>query len=75
LKHLSISVENVIDVLVYADQKNCFLLKEAATNFVLENSQEVLASASFESIPPSTGVMREIISLATMNRIRINLRN
>ena len=69
VKHLEISVDNVIDALVYAEEKNCFLLKEVATNFVLNNANEVLASESFEDIPESKIFVREIISLAaTSNR-------
>ncbi|KAL7532049.1 hypothetical protein ACHAXR_004401, partial [Thalassiosira sp. AJA248-18] len=34
VKHLKITVENVIDSLAFADEKNCFLLKEVATDFI-----------------------------------------
>ena len=67
VKHLKITVDNVIDTLIYADEKNCFLLKEACSNFVLENSSEVLASESFENMPDSKSITREIISLAAAN--------
>ncbi|KAL7524181.1 hypothetical protein ACHAXR_000468 [Thalassiosira sp. AJA248-18] len=66
VKHLKITVDNVIDTLAFADRKNCFLLKETATDFILSNGKEVLASESFQSIPESKSVMREIISLAAM---------
>ena len=57
----------MIDALLYADEKNCSLLKEAATNFILKNAKEVLATDSFEDIPESKSIMREIIPVATMN--------
>ena len=63
VKHLKITVDNVVDTLVYADTKNCFLLKEAGMNFVLENAKEVLASNTFESFPQSKNITREIISV------------
>ncbi|KAL7532102.1 hypothetical protein ACHAXR_004437 [Thalassiosira sp. AJA248-18] len=68
VKHLKITVENVVDTVAFADEKNCFLLKEAATSFILSNGQEVLSSDSFQGIPESKSLMREIISLATMKR-------
>ncbi|KAL7528711.1 hypothetical protein ACHAWF_002673 [Thalassiosira exigua] len=66
VKHLDLTVDTVIDNLVYADAKNCFLLKEEAMDFILKNGKEVLASKSFENMPESRGVTREIISVAMM---------
>ncbi|KAL7525513.1 hypothetical protein ACHAXR_002017, partial [Thalassiosira sp. AJA248-18] len=57
VNHLKITVENVIVTLAYADEKNCFLLKEAATNFIVKNTNDVLASDSFQSIPNSINVI------------------
>mmetsp|Transcript_10007 Transcript_10007/g.18315 ORF Transcript_10007/g.18315 Transcript_10007/m.18315 type:complete len:414 (-) Transcript_10007:164-1405(-) len=68
VKHFEMTVENVIDTLLYADDARCFLLKEVCTKFILENVKEVIASDSFESITQSTSVMREILSLASMNK-------
>jgi len=67
-KHFELTVENVIDTLLYADDTSCFLLKEVCTKFILENVKEVIASDSFESITQSTSVMKEILSLATTNK-------
>ena len=67
VKDLKITVDNVIDALVYAEEKNCFLLKEVTTNFILNNASEVLASESFDNIPESKSFVREIILVATMN--------
>ncbi|KAL7538742.1 hypothetical protein ACHAWF_006197 [Thalassiosira exigua] len=64
VKHLDLMVDNVIDNLVYADMKNCFLLKEVAMDFTLKNGKEVLASESFEDMPESKSITREIISVA-----------
>ena len=69
VKYLKITKDNVVDTLVYAEQKNCFLLKEAATNFIMNHAQEVLESDAFENIPNSASVMREMVSLiAIYNR-------
>mmetsp|Transcript_4693 Transcript_4693/g.10096 ORF Transcript_4693/g.10096 Transcript_4693/m.10096 type:complete len:404 (+) Transcript_4693:314-1525(+) len=64
-KHHTITLRNVIDTLQYADEKNCFLLKEGAMNFILNNAREVLASDSFGEMPESRSIVREIISVAT----------
>ena len=57
----------MIDSVLYAEEKNCFLLKEAATNFIVKNAQEVIASESFQNIPNSTSFVREILSLVATN--------
>ncbi|KAL7546149.1 hypothetical protein ACHAWF_009488 [Thalassiosira exigua] len=71
VKFLKITVENVIDELIYADRMHCFLLKETAIIFILKNSEAVFASKSFENnMPESWSIVREIISVAIyMNRI------
>jgi hypothetical protein len=45
------TVENVMDHLLYADSKNCALLKEAALDFMLENKVEVLKKVSLKDAP------------------------
>ncbi|KAL3767236.1 hypothetical protein ACHAW5_005247 [Stephanodiscus triporus] len=45
------SIENLLDLLLYADSMNCALLKEAATDFMLENKVEVLEKISFKDAP------------------------
>ena len=45
------SVENLLDLLLYAHSKNCALLKEAAMDFILENKVEVLENVSFNDAP------------------------
>ena len=66
-KHLKITVDNVVDTLLYADQKNCFLLKEAAMNFILKNARQVLVSESFEKICQEPSILREIREMDTTN--------
>jgi hypothetical protein len=45
------TLENVVDHLLYADSKNCALLKETAVDFMLENKVEVLKKVSMQDIP------------------------
>jgi speckle-type POZ protein len=47
----TITVDNVIDHLLYADAKNCALLKEAVMDFIVHNKKEVLQKVSFKDVP------------------------
>ena len=45
------TIDNLMDLLLYADSKNCALLKEAAIDFILENMGEVGKKISFADAP------------------------
>jgi hypothetical protein len=45
------TIDNLMDLLLYADSKNCALLKEAAIDFILENMGEVGKKISFNDAP------------------------
>ena len=66
-KYCEITLDNVIDELLYADEKNCFLMKELAMQFIMKNAKEVLETKSFEKIPESKDITREIFTLIAMN--------
>jgi hypothetical protein len=51
VKSTDITMDNVMDNLLYADAKNCALLKEAAMNFLAENSTEAYEKVSFKDVP------------------------
>jgi hypothetical protein len=51
VKRTAFSVENLLDHLLYADSKNCALLKEAAMDFMVENRGEVMNKISFKDAP------------------------
>jgi speckle-type POZ protein len=46
-----ITMDNAIDNLLYADAKNCALLKEAVLDFLAENSVEAAQNISFSDVP------------------------
>jgi len=48
---ITITTGNVVELLLYADSKNCALLKEAAMDFIAENVQEVLDQVSLKDVP------------------------
>jgi len=47
----TISVENMMDHLLYADSKNCAHLKEAVMDFIVENKFDILQKVSFKDAP------------------------
>ena len=48
---MAFSMENLMGHLLYADLKNCALLKEAIMDFMLENKGKVLEKVSFNDAP------------------------
>jgi hypothetical protein len=69
VKLLKISVGDVVETVAYAEKMNCFLLKEAAIDFIVTNANEVLASGTLMNIPESKDIIREILcSVAAMSK-------
>ncbi|KAL7543300.1 hypothetical protein ACHAWF_010520 [Thalassiosira exigua] len=65
VKSTQISLDNAIELLQYADSKNCALMKEAAVDFILENRVEVLEKVSLKDVPE--GLFPDILA-ATARR-------
>jgi hypothetical protein len=47
----TITTDNVVELLLYADSKNCALLKEAAMDFMAVNAVKVLEKVSLKDVP------------------------
>ena len=47
----TITFDNAIDNLLYADATNCALLKETVLDFIAENGSEASKKLSFEHVP------------------------
>jgi hypothetical protein len=45
------TIENVMELLLYAESKNLALLKEAAMDYIVENKAEVIKKLSFSNAP------------------------
>ena len=45
------TIDNVKELLLYAESKNCALLKEAAMDFIVENKADVIENLSFVEAP------------------------
>ncbi len=50
-KNTEITIDNVIDNLLYADAMNCALLKESVMDFIVENKEKVMQRVSFQDVP------------------------
>ncbi|KAL9183070.1 hypothetical protein ACHAXT_004857 [Thalassiosira profunda] len=50
---VELTVDNVLDNLLYADSKNCALLKEVVMEFLVQNGEDILGNVSFENVPGS----------------------
>jgi len=54
------TIENVMELLLYAESKNLALLKEAAMDYIVENKAEVIEKLSFADTVPGT-LMRDLL--------------
>jgi hypothetical protein len=65
------TIENVMELLLYADSKNLALLKEAAMDYMMENRDEVLETISFADMIPGT-LMRDLLAATARGEVRNN---
>ena len=55
-------IENVADLILFADGHNCSLLKESAIEYFVEHSVNVMRSKGFGKIQESTIIMTELMT-------------
>ena len=65
VKSFDITMDNVMDNLLYADAKNCALLKEAVMNFLAENSSDASKKLSFNDVPGH--LMKDLLVAVSRN--------
>lgn len=63
-KATKFTLDNVLGNLLYADFKNCALLKEAVMDFIVENGEDIVGKVSFDDVPGS--IVTDL--LTAMNR-------
>lgn len=51
VKSTTLTIDNMLDNLLYADSKNLALLKEAVMEYVVENGEDIVGKVSFENVP------------------------
>ncbi|KAL7453648.1 hypothetical protein ACHAWC_005297 [Mediolabrus comicus] len=65
VKSTKITMDNVMDNLLYADAKNCALLKETVMNFLAENSSDAAEKISFTDFPAD--VVKDLLVAVSRN--------
>ena len=65
VKSIDITMDNAMDNLLYADAKNCALLKEAVIDFLAENSTEAVEKISFQEAPGH--LMKDLLVVISRN--------
>lgn len=72
LKATKVNLDNAVDVLLYAEAKNCALLKEFVLDFFLENdNQGIDKKISVDSVPGH--LMKDlIVFMSVSNKRRVN---
>ncbi|KAL7527625.1 hypothetical protein ACHAWF_002254 [Thalassiosira exigua] len=66
VKTTEFTFDNVIELLHYADTKNCALLKEAAMDFMVDNQAEVLQKVQLKDAPE--GLLAELFAALARRR-------
>ena len=62
---------DVVEAVAYADKMNCFLLKEAATNYIVANAVDVLSTGTLKDIPETNDIVQELV----VSVFSINMKN
>ena len=69
----TITLDNVMDNLLYADSKNCALLKEAVMDFIVENGSEAVNKVNFENFPGH--LVTDLLTAMNMGKKEVKARN
>jgi speckle-type POZ protein len=51
VKSIDVTIETAVEILLYADAKNCALLKETVVDFLAANCDDVIDEVSFKDVP------------------------
>lgn len=60
VKSTEITMENMMDSLLYADSKNLALLKEAVMDYIVSNKHSIMDKVSFDDLPGS--LMKDLLA-------------
>ena len=58
---MTLTAENAVDELLYADGHHCMDLKKAVIEYIVQNGKTVIASASFPKLAESPELMTEVM--------------
>lgn len=63
VRSTDIDLDNMMDNLLYADAKNCALLKETVIDFVVKNGEDVLKKVCLKDVPG--GIFADLLTAVT----------
>ena len=66
-----ITLDNMMDNLLYAASKNCALLQESVLDFAVENSDDVFEKVSFDDVPGS--VVADLFAAVSRNKNKVGV--
>ena len=64
----SLTINNVLDNLLYADSKNLALLKEAVMDYILVNGDDVMDKVSFDNVPGA--VVKDLLAAVARGKAK-----
>ncbi|KAL7529975.1 hypothetical protein ACHAWF_003178 [Thalassiosira exigua] len=67
---MDVTIDNVMDNLLYADAKNCALMKETVMDFLVKNRKEAWDKLSFVNAPGS--LMKDLLAAIDMSSLNDN---
>jgi len=65
-KCLTLSPENVMEELHYAESKTLALLKEMVMDYLVENSTQIINKVSLDNAPESSSLLRDVLTAISM---------
>jgi len=67
-KAITLTINNVLDNLLYADSKNLALLKEAVMDFILAHGDDVMDKVSFDNV--HGGVVKDLLAAVARGKAK-----
>ena len=64
----TLTINNVLDNLLYADSKNLALMKEAVMDFILVNGDDVMDKVSFDNVPGA--VVKDLLAAVARGKAK-----
>ena len=68
IDYIDFTAENIVDELLYADAKNCMLIKKAAMEFLMDNMGDIVKTTSLKRLYQSESVTNELMLSVSKRR-------
>jgi len=71
VKSTTLTIDNILDNLLYADSKNCALLKETVMDFMVKSGDDIIGKVSFDNVPGS--VVMDLLTAVARGKKKDNV--